>query len=67
MVFLPFHWGESFDREAPANGLTHRRVDAVSQQPELKHLAARLEPAPAGWDHPPAEPHAALSPRAVTP
>ena len=67
VVFLPFHWGESFDREAPANGLTHRRVDAVSQQPELKHLAARLEPAPAGWDHPPAEPHAALSPRAVTP
>ena len=46
MVFVPFHWGDAFHPHTAANHLTHRAVDAVSKQPELKHAAVRLEPAP---------------------
>ena len=52
VVFTAFHWGDSFAPDTAANRLTHRACDAVSKQPELKHLAARLEPAPPGWDRP---------------
>ena len=45
LVFLPFHFGATFDPRTAANHVTHRAVDAISQQPELKHAAVRLEPA----------------------
>lgn len=46
VVFVPFHWGEAFHPHTAANHLTHRAVDVVSKQPDLKHAAVRLEPAP---------------------
>lgn len=42
LVFLPFHFGDTFDPRTAANYATHRAVDAVSKQPELKHAAVRL-------------------------
>lgn len=44
-LFLPFHWGDSFHPQTAANALTNDAIDAISQQPELKYAAARLEPA----------------------
>ncbi len=46
VAFAPFHWGAL---HAPAgagavNALTHGATDPVSKQPELKALAARVEP-----------------------
>ena len=45
-VFLPFHYGDTFDPRSAANYATHREIDTVSKQPELKHAACRLAPAP---------------------
>ncbi|MEL7089772.1 MAG: molybdopterin dinucleotide binding domain-containing protein, partial [Planctomycetota bacterium] len=46
LVFLPFHFGDTLHPASAANYATHRAVDVASKQPELKHAAARLEPAP---------------------
>ena len=46
-VFLPFHWGDSYHAETAANFVTNDAIDPISQQPELKFAAVRLEPAPA--------------------
>jgi ferredoxin-nitrate reductase len=50
VAFAPFHWGAL---HAPAgagelNAATHRATDPTSKQPDLKALAVRIEPAPAG-------------------
>ncbi len=45
LVFLPFHFGDTLHPASAANYATHRGVDAVSKQPELKHAACRLRPA----------------------
>jgi ferredoxin-nitrate reductase len=46
LVFLPFHFGDTLHAQSAANYTTHRAVDPASKQPELKHAAVRLEPAP---------------------
>ncbi|MBB6431256.1 molybdopterin oxidoreductase family protein [Algisphaera agarilytica] len=46
LVFLPFHFGDTLHPETAANYATHRVVDAISKQPELKHAACRLVAAP---------------------
>ena len=46
LVFLPFHFGDTLHPATAANYATHRHVDAASKQPELKHAACRLVPAP---------------------
>ncbi|MEM1028269.1 MAG: hypothetical protein AAGJ38_09320, partial [Planctomycetota bacterium] len=45
LVFLPFHFGDTLHPASAANYATHRVVDPVSKQPELKHAACRLIPA----------------------
>ncbi|MEM1447215.1 MAG: nitrate reductase [Planctomycetota bacterium] len=45
LVFLPFHFGDTLHPSSAANYATHRVVDPVSKQPELKHAACRLIPA----------------------
>ncbi|MEM9418610.1 MAG: nitrate reductase [Planctomycetota bacterium] len=42
LVFLPFHFGDTLHPATAANYATHRMVDAISKQPELKHAACRL-------------------------
>ena len=43
-VFLPIHWGELWGVQQAANELTHPQSCPVSQQPELKACAVRVEP-----------------------
>jgi ferredoxin-nitrate reductase len=43
-VFLPMHWGELWGVQQAANELTHPQSCPVSQQPELKACAVRVEP-----------------------
>ncbi|MEM6391751.1 MAG: nitrate reductase [Planctomycetota bacterium] len=45
LVFVPFHWGETFHPQTNINASTSPAFDAVSKQPELKYAAVRLEPA----------------------
>ena len=47
-VFAPFHWGDLWTDGGSLNDTTHDAVDPISQQPELKGTAVRLEPV----DHP---------------
>ncbi len=42
LLFMPFHWGDSFHPRTSANHVTSRALDAVSKQPELKYAAVRL-------------------------
>ncbi|MEN9217148.1 MAG: molybdopterin-dependent oxidoreductase, partial [Gloeomargarita sp. HHBFW_bins_162] len=42
-VFLPMHWGALWGDQMAANNLTHPHACPVSQQPELKACAVRLE------------------------
>ncbi|GIX07615.1 MAG: nitrate reductase catalytic subunit [Candidatus Poribacteria bacterium] len=44
VLFSPFHWGETFHPETNLNRLTHTALDPISEQPELKHCAVRVEP-----------------------
>jgi formylmethanofuran dehydrogenase subunit D len=46
-AFLPFHAGPLLEPGGWANALTPRALDPLSFQPELKHTAVRVEPAPA--------------------
>jgi len=50
VAFTPFHWGalHSAPGAGELNKATHGATDPVSQQPELKALAVRVEPAPPG-------------------
>ncbi|MEM1211775.1 MAG: nitrate reductase [Planctomycetota bacterium] len=45
LVFVPFHWGETFHPQTNINASTSPACDAISKQPELKYAAVRLEPA----------------------
>ena len=42
VVAAPMHWSRSFDSEALVNEATHRAIDPVSKQPELKHAAVSV-------------------------
>jgi ferredoxin-nitrate reductase len=46
MVFVPFHWGDSFGEGNAANYLTISAIGRVAKQPELKFCAVTLERAP---------------------
>ena len=48
-IFIPMHWGSRFIAGAGTNTLTLSAIDPHSQQPELKHAAAQVEPYAAGW------------------
>ena len=47
-AFVSFHLGPLLQPAGWTNALTIRVLDPVSFQPELKHTAVRVEPAPAG-------------------
>lgn len=43
VVFLPMHWGKILDNDlSRANNLTHRLVDKISKQPDLKYTAVQV-------------------------
>ena len=42
-LFMPIHWGQSFDQLGCVNALTSGDADPISHQPELKYCAVRLE------------------------
>ena len=42
LVFMPFHWGESFNESTNVNHVTNPAFDPTSKQPELKYCAVRL-------------------------
>lgn len=44
VVFLPMHWGKILDNDLNrANNLTHRLVDKISKQPDLKYTAVQVQ------------------------
>lgn len=44
LAFSTFHFGDRFSLDSNINVLTQPRFDAISQQPELKACAIRVEP-----------------------
>jgi nitrite reductase (NADH) large subunit len=46
VVAAPMHWSRTFHSEAVVNEATHRAIDPVSKQPELKHAAVKVERIP---------------------
>ena len=48
MVFLPFHWGDLFDRATAANYLTNPVIGRISKEPEFKYCAVQVEKATPG-------------------
>ena len=48
-VFAAMHWSGQQLASGGINEVSTPAADAVSQQPELKHAAVRVEPAPFGW------------------
>jgi anaerobic selenocysteine-containing dehydrogenase len=42
-LFMPFHWGQSWDPSGCVNNLTTGEADPISREPELKFAAVRLE------------------------
>jgi len=42
-LFMPFHWGQSYDEAGCVNVLMPGEADPISRQPELKYSAVRLE------------------------
>ncbi len=51
-VYLPMHWGKRYlggSGSAGVNTLTTPAFDPVSRQPELKHAAVKVAPAPLAW------------------
>lgn len=48
LLFMPFHWGELFHPETNVNRVTNPAFDPISEQPELKFCAVRIQrPEPA--------------------
>jgi ferredoxin-nitrate reductase len=43
LLFMPFHWGELHHPETNVNRVTNPALDPVSEQPELKFCAVRIE------------------------
>ncbi|KAF1693111.1 nitrate reductase [Pseudoxanthomonas koreensis] len=48
-VFAAMHWNGQHLSSGGINEVSLPAVDARSRQPELKHAAVRVEPAPFGW------------------
>ena len=48
-AFLPMHWSGHFAANAAAGSLATPVVDAVSGQPELKHVPVRIEREKVNW------------------
>ncbi len=46
-VFIPFHWGDLFNKGNAANYLTISAIGSVAKQPELKFCAVNVEKIPA--------------------
>ena len=44
-LFMPFHWGQSHDEDGCVNAVTNSANDPISQEPELKFSAVRMEKA----------------------
>ncbi len=42
-LFMPFHWGQSFQTDGCVNSVTTGEADPISRQPELKFSAVRME------------------------
>ena len=42
-IFAPFHWGDLWTEGGSVNDATHDERDPISQQPELKGAAVRVE------------------------
>jgi anaerobic selenocysteine-containing dehydrogenase len=42
-LFMPIHWGQSYDELGCVNSVTNEASDPVSREPELKFSAVRLE------------------------
>ena len=42
-LFMPFHWGQLHDPDGCVNALVQDNADPISQEPELKFSAVRLE------------------------
>src|SRR5262249_483032 len=42
-LFMPFHWGQAFREDGCVNATTTSAADPISDQPELKFSAVRLE------------------------
>jgi anaerobic selenocysteine-containing dehydrogenase len=43
VLFMPIHWGQSAAEDGCVNNVAHGQSDPISLQPELKHMAVRLE------------------------
>lgn len=48
-VFLPIHWTDVMASHAVTSGLVGGHADAVSGQPESKHIPVRVEPWTPAW------------------
>lgn len=48
-VFAAMHWNGQYLNSSGINEVCSPRVDTLSQQPELKHAAVRIEPAMLPW------------------
>jgi anaerobic selenocysteine-containing dehydrogenase len=42
VCFAPFHWGRMAGKFKAANNLTHRALDPISKQPEIKYCAVNI-------------------------
>jgi anaerobic selenocysteine-containing dehydrogenase len=45
-LFMPFHWGQAHDPNGCVNAVTNEARDPISNEPEFKFSAVRLEKAP---------------------
>ncbi len=43
LVFAPFHWGDLWSENSAVNDATNPAFDPISQQPELKYCAVRVQ------------------------
>jgi len=48
-LFVPFHWSDTFARQARTDALVNPVTDPWSGQPESKHTPARIRPAQMAW------------------
>ncbi|TNC74752.1 nitrate reductase [Rubellimicrobium roseum] len=48
-AFLPMHWSGLFAARASAGSVSNPATDALSGQPELKHVSVRVTKAPVRW------------------
>ena len=48
-LFVPMHWSSAFVGSAGSNALTAAKIDRKSFQPELKHVAVRVDKIDLAW------------------